>query len=109
MVKFLWKNTIKKVNLLQLLVLWFSISIYFQNWVDSKKIKDSERVISRERKIKEFNRLIIGGSFVTIKEERKLFFLTIEGKDNVIPYLETKVKNIHLKIGVKNNMNFQIS
>ena len=66
-------------------------------------------MISRERKIKEFNRLSIGSSFLITKEERKLFFLTIEAKDNVIPYLETKVKNIHLKIGVKNNMNFQIS
>ncbi len=97
----------KRITLLLVLTLGIALPSQAQNWWGSKKVKGNGNVITKERKINRFNEVSVGGSFTVMLVEGKVGTLTIEGEENIIPYLETKVKGGDLRIGFKENVNIR--
>lgn len=97
----------KKNTTILLLLIVTSLSLQAQSWWGSKKIKGNGNVVTEKRKINSFDEVSVGGSFTVLLVEGKVGTLTIEGEENVIPYLETEVKGGDLRIGFKDNVSIR--
>lgn len=97
----------KKLNALLILILSISINTQAQSWWSSKKVRGNGNVITKTRTIDKFDRVSVGGSFNVVLVQGKEGKVTIEGEENIIPYLETFVKNDKLKIKFKDNTNIR--
>ena len=80
-------------------------SVNAQNWGNNKSIKGNGNVITVKRTTSDYNSIAVGGSFDVILIKGKEGNITIEGEENIIPYLETEVNGNTLKIGYKKNTN----
>lgn len=80
-----------------------------QSWWNSKKLKGNGKIITENRTIKEFDEVSIGGSFDVILTNGKEGELSIEGEENLLPYLVTEVKGGDLKIKFKNHTNITMT
>ncbi|CAM1370678.1 head GIN domain-containing protein [Tenacibaculum xiamenense] len=97
----------KKITLLLILMLGITLPSQSQGWWGSKKVKGNGNVVTKKRKIARFDEVSVGGSFTVMLVEGKVGSLTIEGEENIIPYLETEVKGGDLRIGFKENVNIR--
>ncbi|WP_299108737.1 head GIN domain-containing protein [uncultured Tenacibaculum sp.] len=94
-----------KKQLLTLILVATTITMNSQSWWSSKKVKGNGKVTTETRTIDEFDKVSIGGSFDVELIAGKEGKITIEGEENVIPYIETEVKGNKLKIQFKQNTN----
>lgn len=91
-----------------IILLTFTFSINAQSWFgNSKKIKGNGNVISVNRTTDSFNGVAAGGSFDVVLVKGKEGKITIEGEENIIPYIETEVSGGTLKIKYKKNTNIR--
>jgi hypothetical protein len=94
----------KKI-ILTTLILAVSISANAQDWWgNSKKIKGNGKVVTVNRTTSDYNGIGIGGSFDVKLIKGKEGKITIEGEENIIPYIETEVKGNTLQIKFKKNI-----
>ena len=83
-----------------LLLLAFPMLITAQK---STKIKGNGNIITTNRVTAEYDKIIISGSFDTKLIAGKEGNITIKGDENIIPYLQTEVKNGVLEIKMERN------
>ncbi|MDY0779709.1 head GIN domain-containing protein [Tenacibaculum sp. IB213877] len=96
----------KKVLLITFTLL-IGISTNAQGWWSSKKVKGNGKVITEKRPVDDFDDVSVGGSFDVILVDGKEGQVTIEGEENIMPYIITEVKGGTLKIKHKDNVNIR--
>lgn len=95
----------KKI-LLTSLILTITFAVNAQDWWgNSKKIKGNGNVVTVNRTTSDYDGVSAGGSFDVILVKGKEGKITIEGEENIIPYIETEVSGNTLKIKYKKNVN----
>jgi hypothetical protein len=97
----------KKI-ILTTFILTLSISVNAQDWWgSSKKIKGNGNVITVNRMTSDYDGVNISGSFNVILVKGKEGKITIEGEENIIPYIETEVSRNTLQIKYQKNINIR--
>ncbi len=97
----------KKI-LLTSLILTISFAVNAQNWWgNSKKIKGNGKVITVKRTTSDYDGITVGGSFDVILIKGKEGKISIEGEENIIPFIETEISGNKLKIQFKKNTNIR--
>lgn len=91
------------------LALIISFSVQSQSWWGSKKVRGNGNVVTKTRTIDNFDRVSVGGSFDVILVDGKEGKLTIQGEENLLPYLITEVKGDKLKVKFKDNTSIKIN
>jgi hypothetical protein len=90
------------------LILTVTMSANAQDWFgNSKKIKGNGNVVTVKRTTSDYDGISIGGSFDVILVEGKEGKITIEGEENIIPYIETEVKGNTLQVKFKKKINIR--
>lgn len=74
-----------------------------------KKVKGNDKITSITRTTPDYDTVNFSGSFDYILVSGKEGKITIEGEENLLPYIITEVKNGNLTIKTKKNTNLQIS
>ena len=96
---------LKKITFI-VLALTLSLSANAQDWWGkSKRIKGNGNVITVSRTISDYDGIAVGGSFDVILVKGKEGKITIEGEENIIPYVETEVKGNTLNVNYQKNTN----
>lgn len=96
---------LKKITFI-ILTLTISLSANAQDWWGkSKKIRGNGNVVTVKRTTSNYDGISVGGSFDVVLVEGKEGNITIEGEENIIPYIETEVSGNTLKIKFENNIN----
>lgn len=89
-----------------LLLCTISFSIHAQSWGgNNKKIKGNGHVVTINRTTSDYDGIRVGGSFNVVLVEGKEGAISIEGEENIIPYIETEVKGNTLQIQYQKNVN----
>lgn len=97
----------KKI-ILTAFILTVTLSVNAQSWFgSSKKIKGNGNVVTVHRTTEDYDGVSVGGSFDVILVKGKEGKITIEGEENIIPYIETEVKGNLLKIKYQKNTNIR--
>lgn len=97
----------KKI-ILTTLILTVTLSVNAQNWFgNSKKIKGNGKVVTVNRTTSDYDGISVGGSFDVILVKGKEGNITIEGEENIIPFIETEIKGNTLKIQFEKNTNIR--
>jgi hypothetical protein len=95
----------KKI-LLTSCILMFTFSINAQDyWGKNERIKGNGNVVTVNRTTKDYRGIAAGGSFDVILIKGKEGKITIEGEENIIPFIETEISGGILKINYKKNTN----
>lgn len=95
----------KKI-ILTTLILTLTVSVNAQDWWrSSKKIKGNGNVVTVNRMTSDYGRVSVSGSFNVILVKGKEGKITIEGEENIIPYIETEVSGNTLQIKYQKNIN----
>jgi len=94
-----------KKLILTTLIFALTFSINAQNWGSNKNIKGNGNVVTVKRIISSYDEIAVGGSFDVLLIKGTEGEISIEGEENIIPFLETIVDGAVLKIGYKKNMN----
>lgn len=98
---------IKKITLI-LSIVSISFTANAQDWWgNSKKIKGNGKVVTVTRTTSDYDGIGVGGSFDVILVKGKEGKITIEGEENIIPYVETEVRGNTLKIKYRKNTNIR--
>lgn len=93
----------KKI-VLTVLILTVSITANAQDWSgNSKKINGSGKVVTVNRTTSSFDGITVGGSFDVLLVKGKEGKITIEGEENIIPFIETEIEGDLLHIQIKKN------
>ncbi|SNR16020.1 head GIN domain-containing protein [Tenacibaculum jejuense] len=98
-----------KKLLLTLFILTTTITLTAQSWWSSKKVRGNGKVITEERSVGDFDEVSVGGSFDVILIDGREGKVTIEGEENIIPYIITEVRGNTLKIKVQKNTNVRFN
>ncbi|AUC84722.1 DUF2807 domain-containing protein [Polaribacter sp. ALD11] len=97
----------KKI-LLATLLCTLPFSVNAQDWFGStKKIKGNGNVITVNRTTDDYRGIAVGGSFDLILVKGTEGKITIEGEENIIPFIETEISDRILKIKYKKNTNIR--
>lgn len=97
----------KKILLTSFIVL-LTFSTNAQDWFGkNKKIKGNGNVITETRTTSGYDGITAGGSFEVILVKGKEGKITIEGEENILPYIETEVDAGILKIKYEKNINIR--
>lgn len=98
---------IKKITFI-LLFIGVSLSSNAQNWWgNGKKVKGNGNVVTVTRTTSDYDAIGVGGSFDVILVKGSEGKITIEGEENIIPYIETEVRGNTLKIKYQKNTNIK--
>lgn len=97
---------IKKITLIAAL-LFIGTSTSAQWWGNSEKIKGNGNVVTVNRSTSDYDGIGVGGSFDVVLIKGKEGKIKIEGEENIIPYIETKIKGSTLEIKFKKNTNIR--
>lgn len=90
------------------LILTLTMSANAQDWFgNSKRIKGNGKVVTVNRTTSDYDKVSVGGSFDVILIKGKEGKITIEGEENIIPYLETEVNRNTLQVKYKKNTNIR--
>lgn len=92
--------------ILTTLILTITLSVNAQDWWgNSKKIKGNGKTVTVNRTTSDYDGVSVGGSFDVILVKGKEGTITIEGEENIIPYIVTEVKGHTLQVKYKKNIN----
>jgi len=95
-----------KKFILTSIILTITFSLNAQDWWgNGKRIKGNGNVVTVKRTTSDYNGITAGGSFDVILVKGEEGKITIEGEENIIPYIETEVEYNTLKINYKKNTN----
>lgn len=98
---------IRKV-LLATLLFSLTLSVNAQDWWSkSKKVIGSKNIVTINRTTKEYNDIAAAGSFDVLLVKGKEGKITIQGEENIIPFIETEVSGENLKIKYKKNISIR--
>lgn len=78
-----------------------------QDWLGNKKVKGNGNLITLTRTTANYDAIEAGGSFEVILVKGKEGKITIEGEENIIPYLETEVSGNTLKMKYEKGVNIR--
>jgi hypothetical protein len=92
---------------LSILLIAFTVSTNAQKWGSSKKIKGNGKVVTVKRTTSDYDGIGIGGSFDVKLVKGNEGNITIEGEENIIPYIITEVKGNTLEVKFKKNTNIR--
>jgi hypothetical protein len=95
------KIMFKKIILIAL-ILTGTFAISAQN---NQKIKGNGKIVTVNRTTSTYDGLAVGGPFDVILVKGKEGEITIEGEENIIPYIETEIEGDILQIKFKKNTN----
>jgi hypothetical protein len=96
---------LKKIFLIAI-ILTTSISLNAQDWNgNNKRIKGNGNIITVNRITSNFDGVSVGGSFDVILVKGKEGKITIEGEENIIPFIETEINGDLLQIKYQKNTN----
>lgn len=98
----------KKIFITSLLLI-FAINLNAQSWWNSEKVRGNGKIVTKTRNVSEFDGVSAGGSFDVILVKGKEGEITIEGEENILPYIVTEVKRGTLKIKYKKNTNIRLT
>ncbi|WP_028889619.1 head GIN domain-containing protein [Tenacibaculum ovolyticum] len=96
-----------KKQFITTLIIFISLTLNAQSWWGGKKVKGNGKIITKTRSISKFDKVSVGGSFdvnLVAGTEGKI---TLKGEENLLPYIETTVKNGKLKVQFKENTNIR--
>ncbi|PKH51198.1 DUF2807 domain-containing protein [Tenacibaculum sp. Bg11-29] len=96
-----------KKQFITTLIIFISLTLNAQSWWGGKKVRGNGKVITKTRSINKFDKVSVGGSFdvnLIAGTEGKI---TLKGEENLLPYIETTVKNGKLKVQFKENTNIR--
>lgn len=79
------------------------VSLSLVTTAQNKKIRGNGNLITVKRTTEVYQKISVGGSFDVILVKGKEGDISIEGEENIIPYLETEVSDNTLKINFKRN------
>lgn len=96
-----------KKNIVTIAILALSISTNAQNWWSSKKIKGNGKMLTETRTTKDYDQINIGGSFDVILVKGKEGSITLQGEENLLEYIETKVSGDKLTVKVKEHFSIK--
>lgn len=97
----------KKI-ILTSLILTLTFAVNAQNWWgNNEKIKGNGKVITVTRTTPDYDKITAGGSFDVLLVKGKEGKITIEGEENIIPFIETEVFGNLLKVNFKKNTNIK--
>lgn len=74
-------------------------------WGSGKRIKGNGNVVTKTRTTENYNGVSVGSSFDVVLFKGKEGNITIEGEENIIPYIITEVDGDLLKVKYKKNTN----
>ncbi|MGG8494822.1 head GIN domain-containing protein [Tenacibaculum sp. TC6] len=97
----------KKLTAILFLALSYTVTTQSQSWWSSKKVTGNGTMTTETRNVQRFDKVSVGGSFDVVLTDGNEGKITIEGEENIIPYVETEVHNGKLKINFKNNTNIR--
>ena len=90
------------------LIVMLTFTVNAQDWWGSnKKVKGNGNVITDSRSTSDYDGVSAGGSFDVILIKGKEGKISIEGEENIIPFIETEVSGNTLKIKYKKNTNIR--
>jgi hypothetical protein len=95
---------IKKITF-GLFVLFISTTVNAQWWGNGKRIKGNGNIVTVKRTTSDYDGIGVGGRVDVKLVKGKEGNITIEGEENIIPYIETEVKGNTLEIKYKKNTN----
>ncbi|MFT6192488.1 MAG: hypothetical protein ACJA2L_000147 [Polaribacter sp.] len=97
-----------KKSTLTLLLFIISLTVNGQDWWgNSKKIKGNGNIVTVKRTTSAYDGIGVSGSFDVILIKGKEGEITIEGEENIIPYIETEVKGNTLEVKYQKNINIR--
>ncbi|WP_299158699.1 head GIN domain-containing protein [uncultured Tenacibaculum sp.] len=96
-----------KKQLITAIIILLSLNVSAQSWWNSKKVKGNGNVVTKTRSIGSFDKVSVGGSFDVNLVDGTEGKITIKGESNLLPYIETEVRNGKLKIKFKENTNIR--
>lgn len=82
-----------------------SMSVQGQSWWNSKKVKGNGNVTTETRSTEDYDGISVGGSFDVVLVDGKEGNITLNGEENILPYIITEVDGGTLKIRYKKNTN----
>ncbi len=90
------------------ILLCLAVSVNAQKWwKNSKTIKGNGNVTTETRKTSDYDKIAVGGSFDVELVKGKEGNISLEGEDNLLPYIETVVEKNTLKVRYKKNINIK--
>ncbi|OSY89118.1 hypothetical protein WH52_00205 [Tenacibaculum holothuriorum] len=92
-------------QILTFVLAFTAITMNSQSWWNSKKVRGNGNVTTITRTVDNFDKVSVGGSFDVDLVDGKEGKITLEGEENILPYIETEVKRGTLKIKFKENTN----
>ena len=95
------KIMFKKI-ILTTLILTGTFAVNAQN---NQKIKGNGKIVTVTRTTSTYDGVAVGGSFNVILVKGKEGKITIEGEENIIPYIKTEIEGDLLQIKFKKNTN----
>ncbi|WP_442266708.1 head GIN domain-containing protein [Tenacibaculum sp. ZS6-P6] len=98
-----------KKLLLTLFILTVTTNLTAQSWWNSKKIRGNGKITTEKRSVGNFDDINVGGSFDVVLVDGREGEITIEGEENIIPYIITEVRGNTLKIKTKKNTNLRFN
>ena len=98
-----------KKLLITSLILTVTLSLNAQSWWNNKKIRGNGNTTTVTRSTSHFDEVSVGGSFDVLLVDGPEGKITIEGEENIIPFIITEVRNGTLKIKFKDNTNISTS
>ena len=87
------------------ILIFINFSLQSHNWWNSKKIKGNGNVITKARTLTDFDGITLEGAFNIVLVNGNENKITIEGEENIIPYIITEVKNSVLRVYLQKNTN----
>jgi len=82
-------------------------TINAQSWWNNKKVRGNGNVTTEKRTTSNYDGISLGGSFDVILVKGKEGNITIEGEENIIPYVETEVRKNTLQIKIEKGINIK--
>ncbi|CAM1343608.1 head GIN domain-containing protein [Tenacibaculum amylolyticum] len=94
-------------KLLLTLFICSSVTAFSQSWWNSKKVRGNGDVTTEKRTVGSFDEVSLGGFFDVILVNGNEGKITLEGEENILPYIITEVKGGTLRIKTKKNTNLK--
>ena len=94
-----------KITISFLLLSVLTIASTYAQWGSNTKIKGNGNVITQNRSTSEYEGVSVGGSFTVVLIAGKEGNITLNGEENILPYIVTEVKRGTLQVRYKKNTN----
>lgn len=91
------------------IVLTLTIHLNAQSWWNSKKVRGNGKITTVTRTTSDYDGIAVGGSFDVVLVKGNEGKITIQGEENIIPYIVTEIKRGNLNVKYKKNVNVRLT